>query len=261
MMALERHGPDTYVGVGPDYPWGGLFGGQIVAQGLRAAGSSVPEGFRPHSLHAYFVRRGDSAEPIRFEVDRVRNGRSFTTRTVVARQSTGAILTMTASFHVEEDAPAVQASAPPEVPAASSLPTDGWTAIFDRRTVQRPDEVGVALAWTRIVEDVGDDPLLHACGLAFVSDDLPTDAAIALDPRRDPGRDPNSTDHPFMSASLDHAMWFHRPCALDDWLLYTQDSPSSSGARGMTRGALYTRSGTLVASVAQEGLIRKRADE
>src|SRR3954451_14524695 len=130
MMTLEQHGPDTYVGVGPSYPWGGLYGGQIVAQGLRAAGLTVDPVFRVHSLHAFFIRRGDADEPIRFEVDRIRNGRSFVTRRVEARQSVGAILTMAASFQVDEDAPEVQTAEPPAVPAADGLASDGWSELF-----------------------------------------------------------------------------------------------------------------------------------
>src|ERR1700676_1453135 len=113
MFELEAHGPDTFVAQGPSYPWGGLYGGQIVAQALRAAAATVEPRFRPHSLHAYFIRRGDAGEPIRLEVDRLRNGRSFVTRAVGARQSTGAILSMAASFHVDEEAPDVQAAVPP----------------------------------------------------------------------------------------------------------------------------------------------------
>ena len=116
MMALEPHGTDTYVGTGPAYPWGGLYGGQIVAQALRAAGHTVEDRFLPHSLHAYFIRPGDHTEPIRFEVDRLRNGRSFVTRQVVARQSNGAILTMIGSFQTPEESPDVQAATMPDVP-------------------------------------------------------------------------------------------------------------------------------------------------
>src|SRR5690349_24959298 len=132
MMALEPHGPDTFVGVGPEYPWGGLYGGQIVAQGLRAAGLTVEERFRVHSLHAYFVRRGDATEPIRFEVERVRNGRSFVTRSVEARQSTGAILTMTASFHVDEhEAATLQVATMPDLPLPTDAPSAG-SGLVDR---------------------------------------------------------------------------------------------------------------------------------
>ena len=121
MMTLEPHGPDTCVGTGPRYPWGGLYGGQIVAQALRAAAATVEPQFRVHSLHAYFIRRGDHTEPVRYEVDRVRNGRSFVTRTVTARQAVGAILSMSASFQVDEEAPEVQTADLPDVPGQAEL--------------------------------------------------------------------------------------------------------------------------------------------
>src|SRR5579884_1675223 len=149
MMALEPHGPDTFVGVGPEYPWGGLYGGQIVAQGLRAAGLAVEERFRVHSLHAYFIRRGDATEPIRFEVDRVRNGRSFVTRSVEARQSTGAILTMTASFQVAEDGPDIQTAVAPQLPPPEELPVrEHWSDVIERRDAPRT-EGGHVRSWIR----------------------------------------------------------------------------------------------------------------
>ena len=121
MMALEPHGPDTFVATGPRYPWGGLYGGQIIAQALRAASLTVDPGYRLHSLHAYFIRLGDAAEPIRLEVDRIRNGRSFLTRRVVARQSVGAILNLSSSFHVPEEGSEVQTEQPPRVAAPDEL--------------------------------------------------------------------------------------------------------------------------------------------
>src|SRR3954454_13268399 len=130
MMALEPHGPDTLVGTGPRYPWGGLYGGQIVAQALRAAAQSVDPEFRVHSIHAYFIRRGDHAEPVRYEVDRVRNGRSFATRTVVARQAVGAILSLSASFQVDEEAPEVQTAVLPDVPGPERFTDDSWSTMF-----------------------------------------------------------------------------------------------------------------------------------
>lgn len=252
MMALEQHGPDTFVGAGPSYPWGGLYGGQIVAQGLRAAGLTIAEGFHVHSLHAYFVRRGDSSEPIRFEVDRVRNGRSFLTRTVVARQSTGAILTMTASFKREEEAPAVQSAVAPDVAPAESLPSDGWSGIFDRRLVP-VSELARAQAWIRVRDEVGDDPLLHACGIAFVSDDMPTDAVRPLDPRWSPAADGGD----FLYASLDHAIWFHRPVRADVWHLQDFRAGQLMGARSVAVGEIFSAEGVHLATVAQEVLMRK----
>src|SRR4051794_36986770 len=150
MLALEPHGPDTFVGVGPRYPWGGLYGGQIVAQALRAACATVEPHYRVHSLHAYFIRRGDHSEPVRYEVDRVRNGRSFVTRSVVARQATGAILSMSASFQVDESAPELQTVAMPTVAPLESIADDSWSAIFERRQEHVVDPPGTARAWLRL---------------------------------------------------------------------------------------------------------------
>lgn len=254
MMALVPHGPDTFVGVGPEYPWGGLYGGQIVAQGLRAAGLTVEPAFRPHSLHAYFVRRGDATEPIRFEVDRVRNGRSFCTRTVSARQSTGAILTMTASFQVDEEQPDLQSATMPAVPGPDEVPSDSWSPAFDRRFIGDPDrDSGPVRAWLRVTDDLGDDPLVHACGIAYMSDDLPTDGPRSVHPDRRPGE--HGT---FMSASLDHAVWFHRPARADVWHLEEVRSSGIAGGRGVALVEVFLADGTHAATVAQEVLIRAR---
>ena len=180
MMTLEPHGPDTYVGIGPKYPWGGLYGGQIVAQALRAAAATVDAAFRVHSLHAYFIRRGDHEEPIRFEVDRIRNGRSFTTRLVVARQAVGAILNMSASFQVDEPGPDAQTAEMPDVTPPEELAGVSSFGMFERRLVPTGGERGRALGWLRMTDGVGDDPALHACALAYMSDDLPTDAVVAV---------------------------------------------------------------------------------
>ncbi|MEO7429320.1 MAG: acyl-CoA thioesterase domain-containing protein, partial [Acidimicrobiales bacterium] len=171
MMQLEPHGTDVFVGSGPNYPWGGLYGGQIVAQGLRAAAATVEERYRVHSLHAYFLRRGDPDEPIRFEVDRARNGRSFVTRQVVARQSIGAILTMSLSFQVDEAGHDVQIVALPDIPPPEELTGESWSPMFERRFAgARNEEPGRGIAWMRLVDQVGDDPVLQACALAYLSD-------------------------------------------------------------------------------------------
>ena len=251
MMALETHGADTFVGVGPAYPWGGLYGGQIVAQGLRAAGLTVDPEFRPHSLHAYFVRRGDSSEPIRFEVERVRNGRSFVTRSLEARQSTGAILTMTASFQLDEDAPSVQDVRIPDIPPPDSFAADGWSEVFDRRFVEIADS-GCARAWVRVNADLGDDALLQACALAYASDDLPTDALRALHPAR------YTFDEGMMAASLDHAIWFHRTQRADRWQLQDFRARGLAASRGVSVGNFFSEEGVHVATVAQEVLLRVR---
>ncbi len=258
MMDLEPHGPDTYVGYGPRYPWGGLYGGQIVAQALRAAAATVDPTFRVHSLHSYFIRRGDHSEPVRYEIDRVRNGRSFVTRTVTARQAVGAILSMSVSFQVDEEAFEAQIADMPEVPAPADLHQESWTSIFDRATVPTPDLTGRARGWMRINGEVGDDPVLHACALAYMSDDYPTDAAISLRPDRPT---PDDVDqHPFVAFSLDHAIWFHRPIRADQWHLTAMVCHGLISSRGLTIGHVFTDDGVHVASVSQEVLIRRRRD-
>jgi acyl-CoA thioesterase-2 len=261
MMALEPHGPDTYVGTGPQYPWGGLYGGQIVAQGLRAAGLTVEPAFEPHSLHAYFIRPGDQDEPIRFEVDRDRNGRSFCTRRVVARQSIGVILNMAASFHIAEDAPGVQSVAMPSVPDADDVEGESWSPLFERRFTAVPGtDAGRSTAWLKLNEPVADDALLQACGVAYISDDLPMDAVFALHPdRTELGA--VSADDPYAlltSASLDHAIWFHRRADPSAWQLHDFVSESIGGSRGIATGRVFSTDGTHVATVTQEALVRRK---
>ena len=258
MMQLEPHGPDVLVATGPSYPWGGLYGGQIVAQGLRAAATTVEDRFRVHSLHAYFIRRGDAAEPIRFEVDRLRNGRSFVTRRVVARQSVGAILTMAVSFQVDEAGHDVQTAKLADVPAPDELPDSSWSVMFERRFVgPRGGETGRGAAWLRLNEAIGDDPLLQACALAYLSDDLPTDAVVALHPERPGSVEAEDFERGFMAASLDHAIWFHRPVRAEDWHLHDFTSHGYLSSRGLSIGHILTPDGTHVATVAQEVLVRK----
>jgi len=256
MMALEAHGPDTFVGIGPRYPWGGLYGGQIIAQALRAASLTVDAGLHVHSLHAYFIRRGDHEEPIRFEIDRVRNGRSFVARRVVARQSTGAILTLSSSFQVVEDEPDVQVVEPPAAPRPDDLGGSSWSPQFERRYV--PTGPGLTAGWLRMIDPIGADPLLHAAALAYVSDDLPTEAVATLLPGLDPQNFVDG-EWPVMNASLDHAIWFHRPAPADEWQLHTLRSHGISGARGTAIGEVFTASGIHVATIAQEVLVRRRA--
>lgn len=256
MMQLEPHGTDTFVGTGPEYPWGGLYGGQIVAQALRACGATVETHYLPHSLHAYFIRPGDASEPIRFEVDRLRNGRSFVTRQVVARQSNGAILTMIASFQVAEEAADVQAAAMPLVDGPEAFASDAWTTWFERRTLPRGDEPERERAWMRLTTELPDDPLLHACGIAYMSDDLPTEPVRALHPRWDP----DSEGGTFMSVSLDHAVWFHRPARADAWHFEDVLAGGLTGGRGLSAGNLFDADGTHIATVAQEALLRVRRD-
>jgi len=258
MMQLEEHGPDVYVGVGPRYPWGGLYGGQIVAQGLRAAAATVEEHFRVHSLHAYFIRRGDHAEPIRFEVDRMRNGRSFVTRRVVARQSVGVILTMSLSFQVDEAGHDVQIATMPDIPPPDGLEGDTWLSLFERRFASPRNALeGRGIAWMKMAEPVGPDPVLQACALAYLSDDIPTDAVVALHPERPQTDEGDAFGLGFMSASLDHAIWFHRPPVADEWHVHDFASHGYLSSRGLAIGHVLTSTGIHVATIAQEVLLRK----
>lgn len=254
MMTLEEHGPDTFVGAGPRYPWGGLYGGQIVAQALRAAAHTVDPGFGVHSLHAYFIRRGDQDDPVRYEVDRIRNGRSFVTRRVIARQAVGAILNLSASFQVHEDGPDLHIATPVDVAPRAELAEDGWSPVFRRRTA--PGSTGLAQAWLQMGEPIGDDPLLQACALAYLSDDLPTEAVVRAHPVVPASLD--SFDASFMSASLDHAMWFHRPVRADEWHLHEFRCEGLRGSRGLALGRVFDATGLPVATVSQEVLLRQR---
>lgn len=259
MMQLEPHGPDTFVASGPQYPWGGLYGGQIVAQALRAATLTVDGAYRLHSLHAYFIRLGDAAEPIRLEVDRIRNGRSFLTRRVVARQSVGAILNMSSSFQLREsEATDVQTAVPAALPPPDALPRDGWSPLIDRRRPAADPSPGRVAAWMRLTEELGDEPVLHACALAFLSDDLPTDAVVARHPDR-PSPAPGA-ERAFWSASLDHAIWFHRASRASAWHLHDFTCHGLVGTRGLSVGAIFDGEGRHVATVSQEVLIRPRRD-
>ncbi|MGH9045039.1 MAG: acyl-CoA thioesterase [Acidimicrobiales bacterium] len=246
-----------------------VFGGQVAAQGLMAAGRTVPIG-GVHSLHAYFLRPGDPLAPILYEVDRIRDGRSFTTRRVVAIQHGEVIFNLAASFHVGEEGPEHQVD-PPGVPDPEGLPTlaerlEKWRAElggwFDRpRPIDqryigpvpwaRPDgdvEASQRL-WLRADGQLNDDPLLHACVAAYASD-LSLYETMLRPHRIRWG------ENSFMGASLDHCMWFHRPFRADEWLLYDTDSPVATGARGLAHGSFFDRSGKLVISVVQEGLMR-----
>lgn len=260
MFELASHGPDTYVGTGPQYPWGGLYGGQIVAQALRAASDTVDEAFVAHSIRAYFIRPGDHKEPVRYEVDRIRNGRSFVTRRVVARQAIGAILNAECSFQQHEDAPDRQTIEPPDVPPPAHTINSSFSEHFDRRTVAPADVggspaigAGRTTAWMKAAGELGDPAsaqTLHQCWLAFLSDDLPTECVgSVLNIDRD-GLDG------VQSASLDHAIWFHRPFRADRWHLHDFTCHHVSNSRGLAVGHVFTEDGEHVASVSQEVLIR-----
>jgi acyl-CoA thioesterase-2 len=257
LLALEPHGPDTFVGTSPQYSWGRLYGGQVIAQALMAATRTVPDDRPVHSLHAYFILGGRLDEPVRYEVDRIRNGSSFMTRRVVARQSYGAILTLEASFQVREEAPDVQTvKAPTGVRGPDELPEAGWGWMLQRRQVPVAPGTGRVLTWVRVDESIGDDPVQQACALALASDTSTVTAVRAAHPAGD--IDPTKHNEVFMGASLDHAVWFHRPVRADRWLLMDVSCHSVMGARGLSFGHVFDEDGVHVASVAQEALLRER---
>lgn len=216
----------------------------------------------PHSIRAYFIRRGDHAEPVRYEVDRIRNGRSFVTRRVVARQAIGAILNAESSFQRPERAAHVQTVRMPDVPAAASLDRDTWISSFDRATVPAGavggaprDGAGRIVCWMRVAEPLGDasepaSQLIHRCWLAYLSDDMPTESVM----RAHPG---GERDHDSLfTASLDHTIWFHHRLRADDWHLYDFSCHHLGGGRGTSIGHVFSADGTHLATVAQEVLLR-----
>lgn len=257
VLDLNQHGPDTWVGLSPSYSWGRIYGGQVVAQALWAALQTVKPEYEPHSLHAYFIRAGTLEEPVRFEVDRLRDGRSFCTRAVVARQSGGAILHLSCSFQQHEDDAEVQTARMPIAPHPEDCRTreDNWPWIMERRPMVSLPGAGASMGWVRLVDRLGDDPRTHVCGLAFTSDTMQFSSARSIHPLQVPEEQYSER---FMGASLDHAMWFHRPTRADDWHLFSWDCHGLTGARGMTVGRLFAQDGTHVASISQEILLRER---
>ena len=261
LFNLSAHGNDVYVGQGLSYPWGGLFGGHIVAQALRAAANTVEEGQLPHSLRAYFIRRGDNQEPVRYEVDRIRNGRSFATRRVVARQSIGAILNLEASFQCEEESADIQTVPfPAGLPTPESITATSWSDFFDRRVLLEGSlplvpgsGAGRVTAWLKVTDDLGEDQLLQRCALAYLSDDLPTDAVIRSWPEAKKFHE--SGQYPF-NASLDHTIWFHRPVRADRWHLHDISCHNVVSGRGLAVGHVFSQDGQHVATLAQEALVR-----
>jgi len=279
LLELEPLEVNLFRGLSPDEERQRVFGGQVAGQALVAAGRTVADDRHVHSLHAYFLRPGDPRVPIVYEVDRIRDGRSFTTRRVVAIQHGRAIFNLSASFQVEEGGPEHQypmpSTAPPEelptlrdrlAPHRDRYPDEllEWLERerpIDTRSVQGPhwlDPTGSPRepeqhVWIKANGTLPDDPLLHACVVAYASDLTLLDTAIQ----------PHAMtfdDDQYMIASLDHAMWFHRPFRADEWLLYHQRSPSASGARGLAEGFIFTRDGRLAVTVIQEGLMRPLGD-
>jgi acyl-CoA thioesterase-2 len=274
ILDLEQIELNLFRGQSPKVGWQRVFGGQVIGQALVAATRTV-EGRKPHSLHGYFMLPGDPKVPIIYEVDRIRDGRSFTTRRVVAIQHGQAIFSMSASFQVAEDGFDHQA-AMPDVPGPDSLPNEEemqgeivaampepMRTYYEReRPIEmRPVEIQRYMSkdpmapifhvWIRATQALPDDPSIHQAVLAYASDMTLLDTSLM--PHGE-----TVFDKSIQAASLDHALWFHRPFRADEWLLYAQDTPNASGARGFSRGSIFRQDGTLVASVAQEGLIRHR---
>ncbi len=267
LLDLEQLEVNLFRGVSPPQSPTRVFGGQVAGQALVAAGRTVPADREVHSLHAYFIRPGDPRVPIVYEAERVRDGRSFTTRRVLAIQHGEAIFSLSASFQLPQDGLEHTEPAPPDVPLPLSLPDlgervlagrgAGWMTKIPRpldiRFVDEPvwSEARVdatehpTRVWMRADGTLGDDKLLHVCMLTYASDLHLLGSVLARHDKQD-----------VQMASLDHAMWFHRPFRADEWLLYTCYSPSASGSRGLATGRFTTEDGTLVATTVQEGLVR-----
>jgi acyl-CoA thioesterase II len=277
ILDLEPLEVNLFRGRSPQSRWQRVFGGQVIGQALVAACRTVDDvtARPPHSLHAYFLLGGDPKVPIIYEVDRIRDGKSFTTRNVKAIQHGHAIFSMSVSFHVREEGLSHQ-FAMPDVPRPEELPDEAelkknvWPKMPEpvRRYYERerPIELrpveytrylgdtfkdGRFHVWMRATGRLPDEPAIHQCVLAYASDMMLLDAALIPHHRSVFSED-------IMAASLDHALWFHRPFRADEWLLYAQDSPNLAGSRGFSRGLIFAADGTLVASVAQEGLLRQR---
>ncbi|CAM5297178.1 acyl-CoA thioesterase [Leifsonia shinshuensis] len=266
-----RTSEDIFTGPSQWMPLGRVFGGQVLAQSIVAATRTVADDRSIHSMHGYFLRPGDVNYPITFSVDRIHDGRSFSTRRTQAYQNGLPILSMIASFQDEDEGLEHQVDMPEGLPDPESLPNSAetledvehpvaqyWASKrpFDMRHVPSPIYLAVEGAhvahqavWFRSIGDLPDDPALHRAALAYASDYTIMESVM----RRHgvawatPG---------LKAASLDHAMWWHRPARVDEWLLYTQESPSASGGRGLALGRIFSRDGRLVASVAQEATIR-----
>jgi len=276
LLELEKIEENIFRGRSQDLGFPAVFGGQVLGQALSAASRTVPDDRSAHSLHAYFLRPGDATHPIVYTVDPIRDGGTFTTRRVVAVQHGKAIFSMSASFQAPEEGVEHQASMPPDVPGPEGLVSDLdlARAVAERipeplRTkfvCDKPIEIRQVdpvnpfkpkpreprkYQWLRAAGSLPDDPAVHKYLLAYASDFGFVGTSML----------PHGLSFwdPYMQiASIDHAMWFHRDFRMDQWLLHVMDSPSATHARGLNRGSVYTEDGVLVASVAQEGLIRRR---
>jgi acyl-CoA thioesterase-2 len=270
-LTLRRLGPTTFEGDSLPVPGGRVFGGQVLGQGVIAAGHTVDEDRHIHSLHGYFLRAGDATKPIRFEVELLRDGGSFSTRRVHALQDDRPLLSMITSFQLQQDGPEHSVTMP-EVPGPETLPSgidalrpfegdpmaDFWLkeAPFDVRQVEGslfyqadPRPKPYQTAWMRVREPLDVSELTHRALIAFAADQ------VILEPllRR---HGLSWTTKGLSFASLDHAMWWHRPARADEWLLFVQDTPTAQGGRGLTGAWVFTEDGRLVASIAQEGMLR-----
>lgn len=276
LLALERLEEDLFRGKSQDLGWGTVFGGQVLGQALSAATQTVAADRHTHSLHAYFLRPGDVEKPIVYQVDRIRDGSSFATRRVVAVQKGHAIFHLSASFQKIEPG-FVHQDPMPAAPAPETLGNEQTIfqklaivlpeklrerAVADRpfelRPLDHPDDLfhpspkpPHRMVWLKTIDALPENPALHRSLLAYASDF--SFVGTALMPHKVSWLAPG-----MQIASVDHAMWFHQPFRVDDWLLHVMDSPVAHGARGLVRGSIFTRDGRLVASTAQEGLIRFR---
>jgi acyl-CoA thioesterase II len=274
LLDLGQPAQDQFLGSSPQNGWKRVFGGQVIAQALIAASRTV-ENRVAHSLHAYFILPGNPSLPIVYEVDRIRDGGSFATRRVLAKQDNMAIFMMSASFQTPEDGfshqmPMPDVPGPDELPDENAMREDVLQTMPEavrsyykgtRPIELRPVEFGRYGAdasreprfhvWFRAAGKLPDDPMIHQCVLAYASDMTLLDATLIPHGR-------TVLEPSIQAASLDHALWLHRPFRADDWLLYAQDSPSAQNSRGFARGQIFDRGGNLVASVAQEGLIRQK---
>ncbi|MFZ6004223.1 MAG: acyl-CoA thioesterase II [Actinomycetota bacterium] len=269
LLDLENIEVNIFRGVSPDEERQRVFGGQVAGQALVAAARTVEPGRSVHSLHAYFLRPGDPTVPILYEVDRIRDGRSFTTRRVVAIQHGKAIFNLQSSFQVPEEGldhqdPMPESPRPEDLPDFKERMSPYAEAMGDwylrprpidmRHVDWNPPDRNEPLpphqrVWLRADGRLPDDPVLHTCVLTYASDMTLLDTALL--PHSGSWQDPS-----LFMASLDHAMWFHRPFRADEWLLYSQDTPSASAGRGLGRGRIFTAGGALAVTVVQEGLIR-----
>jgi acyl-CoA thioesterase II len=271
LLDLEPIEVNVFRGRSPDERRQRVFGGQVAGQALVAAARTVDPDRSVHSLHGYFLRPGDPQIPILYDVDRIRDGQSFTTRRVVAIQHGKAIFNLQVSFHVAEPGLEHEVPMPAGLPAPDSLPDfrtrmepyrerlGDWyeqprpidTRYVDLMPAERHGPQGHRQrVWLRADGTLPDDPVLHACVLTYASDMTLLDTTLL----------PHGIswhDEVVQMASLDHAMWFHRPFRADEWLLYDQSTPSTSNARGLAEGRIFSADGRLAVTVVQEGLIRK----